>query len=157
MLASMLQRRGNSDELDDEIFKNALTTNYLGMSSLCMFGHPLTLDLAGVETVSTVKGLDSFIYCICSQIQSALSIAFWCVALHPDAQKRAQDEIDRVVGTERLPNFEDRESLPYNEALWRETLRWRPALPVGNAHATIADDEYEGYFFPKGKFQSYAE
>ena len=34
MLASMLQRRGNSDELDDEIFKNALTTNYLGMSPL---------------------------------------------------------------------------------------------------------------------------
>ena len=33
--ASMLQRRGNSDELDDKIFKDALSTNYLGMSSLC--------------------------------------------------------------------------------------------------------------------------
>ena len=87
---------------------------------------------------------------ICFQIQSALSIAFFCVALHPDAQRRAQEEIDRVVGRERLPTFEDRASLPYIEALWRETLRWRPALPVGNAHATIADDEYNGYFFPKG-------
>ena len=90
--------------------------------------------------------------CFFSQIQSALSIAFFCVALHPAAQKRGQEEIDRVVGTERLPTFEDRASLPYVEALWRETLRWRPALPVGNAHATIADDEYNGYFFPKGKF-----
>jgi hypothetical protein len=88
----------------------------------------------------------------CFQIQSALSIAFFCVALHPDAQKRAQEEIDRVVGRERLPTFEDRASLPYIEALRRETLRWRPALPVGNAHATIADDEYNGYFFPKGMF-----
>ena len=60
MLASMLQRRGNSDELDDEIFKNALTTNYLGTSSLRAPTYPLTLDLlAGVETVSSVKGLDS--------------------------------------------------------------------------------------------------
>ncbi|KAF8703005.1 hypothetical protein AX14_014287 [Amanita brunnescens Koide BX004] len=117
MLASMLQRRGSSDELDDEIFKNALTTNYL----------------AGVET-----------------IQSALSIAFFCIALHPEAQKRAQEEIDRVVGTDRLPTFEDRASLPYVEAVWRETLRWRPALPAGNAHASIADDEYNGYFIPKG-------
>ena len=54
MLASMLQRRGNSDELDDEIFKNALSTNYLGMSFLSTVAHPLTLDLAGVETVSSV-------------------------------------------------------------------------------------------------------
>ena len=60
---------------------------------------------------------------ICFQIQSALSIAFICVALHPDAQRRAQEEIDRVVGRERLPTFEDRASLPYIEALWRETLR----------------------------------
>jgi cytochrome P450 len=86
------------------------------------------------------------------QIQSALSIAFFCIALHPEAQKRAQEEIDRVVGTDRLPTFEDRASLPYVEAVWRETLRWRPALPAGNAHASIADDEYNGYFIPKGEF-----
>ena len=40
MLASMLQRRGNSDELDDEIFKNALSTNYLGMSVIPINNHP---------------------------------------------------------------------------------------------------------------------
>jgi cytochrome P450 len=98
------------------------------------------------------KTLIHFYNCNYFQIQSALSIAFFCVALHPATQTRAQEEIDRVVGTERLPTLEDRESLPYVEALWRETLRWRPALPVGNAHATIADDEYNGYFLPKGGF-----
>jgi hypothetical protein len=86
----------------------------------------------------------------CSQVQSALSIVFFSIALHPAEQKRAQEEIDRVVGTDRLPVFEDRESLPYVEAIWRESLRWRPALPQGNPHSTIADDEYNGYFFPKG-------
>ena len=62
MLASMLQCRGNSDELDDEMFKNALSTNYLGMSFLWIIpAYPLTLDLAGVETVSSVKSLDLFL------------------------------------------------------------------------------------------------
>jgi cytochrome P450 len=51
--------------------------------------------------------------------------------LHPDAQKRAQAEIDAVVGTERLPTFEDRSSLPYVEAVLRETLRWNPVFPLG--------------------------
>jgi hypothetical protein len=46
MLASMLQRRGSSDELDDEIFKNALSTNYLGMSSLATIIYLLTLDVS---------------------------------------------------------------------------------------------------------------
>jgi len=43
--------------------------------------------------------------------------------LHPEAQKRAQAEIDAVVGTGRLPNFDDRKSLPYVEALFREVDR----------------------------------
>ena len=50
---------------------------------------------------------------------------------HPEVQKRAQAEIDAVVGTERLPDFGDRPSLPYIEAVYRETLRWHPAAPLG--------------------------
>ena len=49
---------------------------------------------------------------------------------HPEVQKRAQAEIDAVVGTERLPNFGDRSSLPYIEAVYRETRRWRPVTPL---------------------------
>ena len=45
--------------------------------------------------------------------------------------KRAQAEIDAVIGTDRLPEFEDRPSLPYIDAIVRETLRWRPVLPMG--------------------------
>ena len=32
---------------------------------------------------------------------------------HPAAQRKAQQEIDAVVGQDRLPTFEDRASLPY--------------------------------------------
>ncbi|KAJ7259531.1 cytochrome P450 [Mycena haematopus] len=81
---------------------------------------------------------------------SALASFFLAMATHPDAQKKAQIEIDTVVGTHRLPKFEDRPSLPFVEALYREVMRWKPVLPLGVAHASTADDIYRGYFIPKG-------
>ena len=50
---------------------------------------------------------------------------------HPHVWKRAQAEIDAVVGTDRLPDFDDRSSLPFIDAIIREVLRWRPMLPLG--------------------------
>ena len=50
---------------------------------------------------------------------------------HPEVQHRAQIEIDRVVGQQRLPDFEDRPSLPYVDAVLRETMRWGPVAPLG--------------------------
>ena len=73
------------------------------------------------------------------------------MALHPAVRKRIQDEIDRVVGTDRLPTFEDRPSLPLVDAVVRETLRWRPVVPLAIPHTAIKDDVYKGYFIPKGK------
>ena len=49
---------------------------------------------------------------------------------HPRVWKRAQAEIDAVVGTDRLPEFDDGPSLPYVDAIIREVLRWRPVLPL---------------------------
>ncbi|KIL66931.1 hypothetical protein M378DRAFT_160486 [Amanita muscaria Koide BX008] len=72
------------------------------------------------------------------------------MTLHPRAQRKAQEEIDRVLGSRRLPCFEDRASLPYVEALYREVHRWRPVLPAGLPHATTSDDTYKGYYIPKG-------
>ena len=51
--------------------------------------------------------------------------------LHPEAQKKARDEIDAVIGRERLPTFEDRPKLPFVDAMCKEVLRWRPATPIG--------------------------
>ena len=68
----------------------------------------------------------------------------------PSAQRKAQQELDRVVGSDRLPNYDDWESMPYIEALLREVLRWRPTGPLGVAHATTDDDVLKGYLIPKG-------
>jgi cytochrome P450 len=51
--------------------------------------------------------------------------------LYPEVQERAQNEIDAIVGMDRLPDFGDRPSLPYVEAILRETLRWHPVFPLG--------------------------
>lgn len=44
--------------------------------------------------------------------------------LHPDVYRKARLEMDRVVGTDRLPDFEDRDSLPYLECIVREVFRY---------------------------------
>ncbi|KAG6861527.1 hypothetical protein C0995_015260 [Termitomyces sp. Mi166 len=66
------------------------------------------------------------------------------------AQKRAQAEIDEVIGNKRLPTFEDRASLPYCEGLFRELFRWHGPAPLGVPHSTLEDDIYNGYLIPKG-------
>ena len=50
---------------------------------------------------------------------------------NPRIWKRAQAEIDAIVGTDRLPEFDDRSSLPYVDAILHETLRWQPPAPLG--------------------------
>ncbi|KAA1476596.1 cytochrome P450 [Dentipellis sp. KUC8613] len=68
----------------------------------------------------------------------------------PEAQKRAQDELDAIVGRSRVPTFADFEHLPYIQAVVKESLRWRTTVPVGVPHRSLEDDWYEGMFIPKG-------
>lgn len=53
------------------------------------------------------------------------------MALHPDVVKKAQAEIDAIVGNDRLPTFEDRPYLRYVDALSKEVLRWNSVTPTG--------------------------
>ncbi|KAF8308968.1 cytochrome P450 [Clavulina sp. PMI_390] len=93
--------------------------------------------VAGTET--TTGSLMNFIY---------------AMLLHPEVQQKAQDEIDRVIGHDRLPTHEDYAAgrLPYVEAIFKETIRFRVTAPWGIPHLTTEDDEYEGYFIPKGTY-----
>ena len=72
------------------------------------------------------------------------------MAQHPDVQKKAQAELDAVVGSGRMPEFSDSESLVYVNAVIKETLRWHTVVPLCVAHSTVADDELRGYFIPEG-------
>ncbi|EJF62600.1 cytochrome P450 [Dichomitus squalens LYAD-421 SS1] len=72
------------------------------------------------------------------------------MVLYPDVQRKAQAELDAIVGRSRLPSFEDFENLVYIRAIIKETLRWHPVGPLGMQHVSTEDDVYEGYFIPKG-------
>ena len=88
--------------------------------------------------------------------------------LYPDVQRKAQAEIDKIVGNSRLPDFSDEGSLPYVQAVVKETLRWHPVGPLGVflsvgdnvsgdriiftgvPHRVIESDTYKGYHIPEG-------
>lgn len=73
---------------------------------------------------------------------------------HPHVQKKAQEELDRVIGRTRMPEFADQEDLVYCNAVVREILRWRTVVAGGLAHSTTEDDWYEGEFLMKARFRS---
>ena len=72
------------------------------------------------------------------------------MAVNTTIQAKAQREIDRVVGRNRLPDFSDRPTMPYLEAIYREALRCRQPLNMALPHCLMEDDYYKGYFIPKG-------
>lgn len=59
------------------------------------------------------------------------------MVLYPEIQSKGQEEIDRVIGKDRLPSFTDRDSLPYVNAIVKEVLRWNPAVPLGMAKIVL--------------------
>ncbi|KAJ1301317.1 hypothetical protein OPQ81_003719 [Rhizoctonia solani] len=72
------------------------------------------------------------------------------MALYPEVQAKAQEEIDTAIGSNRLPTFADRPKLPYIERLLLEVMRWRPGIPLGAPHVCTEDNEYRGYRIPRG-------
>jgi len=83
-------------------------------------------------------------------LASVLYVFVLAMTVFPEKQRLAQEEIDRVIGRDRMPSLADRESLPYTDALVHEVLRWRPVSPLGVPHASTAPDMYNGYFIPEG-------
>ena len=72
------------------------------------------------------------------------------MCVFPDVQKKAQEELDRVVGLDKMPEWTEEDKLPYVSALVSEVLRWRTVTILGGIpHAPIRDDEYQGYLIPK--------
>ncbi|KAH9899373.1 O-methylsterigmatocystin oxidoreductase [Cubamyces lactineus] len=122
IVASLLEKVADGEDLKEKISQEDLYRNITGIAYL-----------TGADT--TFSSVQAF---------------FLAMAMHPDKQRKAQAELDAVVGSQRLPTFDDRAELPYVNALNKEVFRWHNVVPLGIPHETTADEEFNGWFIPKG-------
>ncbi|KAJ3554446.1 hypothetical protein NM688_g3107 [Phlebia brevispora] len=109
------------------------------------------VEIEGVDVDDVVQNASAVVYSAGADTTvAALTNFFLAMRTYPDIQKRAQAELDSVLGRERLPDFGDRVQLPYVSAIVKESLRWKAVSPLGVPHATMTDDEYRGRYIPQG-------
>ncbi|KAH7878626.1 cytochrome P450 2 Le.CYP2 [Lentinula edodes] len=116
-----------------------------GVSPIAELAMRKPQDIKAIKAMGTVSYLAS-----ADTTMSSISSFLLTMCQNPDIQAKGRDEIERVIGTDRLPTFEDRQSLPYVEAIYREVMHLHPALPLGLPHVSTEDDFYRGYHIPKG-------
>ncbi|EJD43723.1 cytochrome P450 [Auricularia subglabra TFB-10046 SS5] len=108
--------------------------------------------LAAVDTVSSLTpSVSYFQRTSAPKTDQTLANFVTAMHIHPQVQKRVQDEMDSVLGRDVLPTLADRERLPYLDAVIKETMRWRllESIAVGLAHRTTAEQEYQGSHIPE--------
>ncbi|KAL7277361.1 hypothetical protein ACG7TL_009221 [Trametes sanguinea] len=101
--------------------------------------HDCYKDAAGLAWIT---GADTTLYSVRAMILAMVQ--------HPEVQRKAQQELDAVVGSDRLPDFSDRDALPYVSAVLKETMRWLSVVPLGVPHRVMKEDEWNGYRIPAG-------
>ncbi|KAA8519283.1 hypothetical protein F0562_013539 [Nyssa sinensis] len=83
---------------------------------------------------------------------TAISVE-WAMAeliKNPRVQQKAQDELDRVIGFERVLTEPDFSNLPYLQCVAKEALRLHPPTPLMLPHRANANVKIGGYDIPKG-------
>ncbi|KAJ7607948.1 cytochrome P450 [Roridomyces roridus] len=86
-------------------------------------------------------------------VETTAAIMQWFSALipaYPEIQKRAHEELDRVVGRDRMPTVDDEKNLPFCHAIVKEVERCHNPFWLGTPHVASDDFTYKGNFIPKG-------
>ncbi|KAI8996249.1 cytochrome P450 [Trametes punicea] len=137
-------------EVPYKAVRKALASRKASPSMIVSLLHQLDdgPDTQHKETI--ISGVAAAAYTGHMKTVSAIGSFFLAMLMYPEVQRKAQAEVDRVVGRHRLPDFSDEPALPYVSALVKEVLRWRPVTPLAVPHKLTADDVYNGYHLPAG-------
>ncbi|KAF9456424.1 cytochrome P450 [Collybia nuda] len=133
MIKEIEERMNRGENVPDCLVKNLILTkeaeglDHIDMSILCA-----AFMIGGVETTASIM-----------QWFSAL------IPAYPEIQSKAQAELDRVVGRNRLPTIEDEKNLPYIHAIIKEVERCHNPFWLGTPHVNTQDFTYRGQFIPK--------
>lgn len=145
-------------QMRDEPFEAVLQAMANGTASTCFVSklmgdleHSKLSEGARQKQVNIVRDTAGMGYA--ASVESTLSTLhslMLALILHPDVQKRAQAELDSVLHRERLPTYADRPSLPYIDAMVKESLRWAQVAPLALPHKVMNHDTHDGYFIKAG-------
>ncbi|CAK6970128.1 cytochrome P450 2F2-like [Scomber scombrus] len=136
VLAEHKRTRVNGEPRDfvdcylEELEKRDDTTTF-SEEQLSMYA--LDIHFAGTDTTSNTL-LTGFLY----------------LMTHPHIQERCQEEIDRVLEGKDHASFEDRNNMPYVQAVLHEVQRVANTVPLSVFHCATTDTELMGYSIPKG-------
>jgi cytochrome P450 len=84
------------------------------------------------DQLELIKGLMATMYLAGSDTTIAVVVSFFlAMVVYPEVQAKAQAEIDRVVGKDRLPDMSDEPNLPYIHGVVLECYRWLTVAPMG--------------------------
>ncbi|KAJ6472477.1 cytochrome P450 [Mycena sanguinolenta] len=149
-LRTVKEQQASALSLDSAPPRSTLCAQTVGEALPCFIREQLE-QTKETEDEEQVKGVAATMFAAGELTTwTTLTVFILAMVLHPECQSRAQQEIDLVVGDMRLPEFSDREDLPFVEGILQETLRWIPALPLGVPHCAREDDIYCGMLIPKG-------
>ncbi|XP_038610967.1 cytochrome P450 2U1 [Tachyglossus aculeatus] len=77
----------------------------------------------------------------------------WCLlymSLNPDVQEKVHQEIDKVIGRDRVPTLTDKVHMPFTEATIMEVQRLAVVVPLSIPRMTTEETVLLGYTIPKG-------
>ncbi|XP_071574956.1 probable cytochrome P450 303a1 [Temnothorax nylanderi] len=79
----------------------------------------------------------------------ALGFGFLNLILYPQVQKKAHEEIDRVIGRDRFPTLADKPRMPYVQAIVLESIRVFVGRTLNVPHRALKDTSIVGHKIPK--------
>ena len=83
-----------------------------------------------------------------STFRPSLLLSFILVMVYSEVQREIQQQLDDILGMQRLPTSANHRKLSFIDCVVSECLRWNPVLPLGLVHLVSEDDEYRGYLIP---------